>query len=421
MTPEKLVEELDKAVKVPGLANIWIPPIRNRTDMLATGVKSPIGVKVSGSTLAVIDRATQEIERVARTVPGVSSALAERLTGGRYIDVEIDRAAAARHGMNIAEVQSVVAGLIGGENIGETVEGLARYPISVRYPREWRDTVGRLAALPVVTPAGQQVTLGALARIRVSDGPPMIRSENARPSGWVYVDVRGRDLSSTVEALREAVTRDVALEPGTSVTYSGQFEFLERANQRLTIVVPATLVIIFVLLYLTFKRLDEVLLIMATLPFALTGGVWFLYWLGFNLSVATGVGFIALAGVTAEFGVIMLLYLKNAWEPRHAAGDCDRKALEGAIREGAVLRVRPKIMTVAVIIAGLLPILLGTGTGSEVMSRIAAPMVGGMITAPLLSLFVIPAAYLLMRMPRTVEKSMPRAGLARVATEGAGK
>ncbi|TXL63901.1 efflux RND transporter permease subunit [Zeimonas arvi] len=421
MTPEKLVEELDKAVKVPGLANIWIPPIRNRTDMLATGVKSPIGVKVSGSTLAVIDRATQEIERVARTVPGVSSALAERLTGGRYIDVEIDRAAAARHGMNIAEVQSVVAGLIGGENIGETVEGLARYPISVRYPREWRDTVGRLAALPVVTPAGQQVTLGALARIRVSDGPPMIRSENARPSGWVYVDVRGRDLSSTAEALREAVTRDVALEPGTSVTYSGQFEFLERANQRLTIVVPATLVIIFVLLYLTFKRLDEVLLIMATLPFALTGGVWFLYWLGFNLSVATGVGFIALAGVTAEFGVIMLLYLKNAWEPRHAAGDCDRKALEGAIREGAVLRVRPKIMTVAVIIAGLLPILLGTGTGSEVMSRIAAPMVGGMITAPLLSLFVIPAAYLLMRMPRTVEKSMPRAGLARVATEGAGK
>lgn len=233
--------------------------------------------------------------------------------------------------------------------------------------------------------------------------------------------MRGRDLSSTVEALREAVTRDVALEPGTSVTYSGQFEFLERANQRLTIVVPATLVIIFVLLYLTFKRLDEALLIMATLPFALTGGVWFLYWLGFNLSVATGVGFIALAGVTAEFGVIMLLYLKNAWEPRHAAGDCDRKALEGAIREGAVLRVRPKIMTVAVIIAGLLPILLGTGTGSEVMSRIAAPMVGGMITAPLLSLFVIPAAYLLMRMPRTVEKSMPRADLARVATEGAGK
>ena len=291
----------------------------------------------------------------------------------------------------------MVGGLIGGENIGETVEGLARYPINVRYPREWRDTVGRLTDLPIYTPQGSQITLGMVARIKVTDGPPMLKSENARPSGWVYVDARGRDMSSIVADLRQAVARDVKLMPGVSVAYSGQFEFLERANARLKLVVPATLLIIFVLLYLTFTRFDEALLIMATLPFALTGGVWFLYWMGFNLSVATGVGFIALAGVSAEFGVIMLVYLKQAWQARLDLGkDKDLDLLE-AIREGAVLRVRPKAMTVAVIIAGLLPILWGSGAGSEVMSRIAAPMVGGMLTAPLLSLFVVPAAYRLMR------------------------
>ena len=396
MTPEKLVEELDRAVQVPGLANIWVPPIRNRIDMLATGIKSPIGVKITGSDLAAIDRIAQQVERVAKSVPGVSSALAERLTGGRYVDIDIDRDAAARYGLNIAEVQSVVSGLIGGDNIGETVEGLARYPINVRYPREWRDTVERLNELPIVTPMGSQITLGAVAHIKVSDGPPMLKSENARPSGWVYVDVRGRDLAATVAELRAAVARAIKLEAGMSLAYSGQFEFMERANARLKWVVPATLLIIFVLLYLAFARIDEALLIMATLPFALTGGVWFLYWMGFNLSVATGVGFIALAGVAAEFGVIMLVYLKQAWRKRLDAGNDDEAALFDAIREGAVLRVRPKAMTVAVIIAGLLPILWGSGTGSEVMSRIAAPMVGGMITAPLLSLFVIPAAYRLM-------------------------
>ncbi|MFH1820072.1 efflux RND transporter permease subunit [Thiobacillus sp.] len=397
MTADKLVEELDRAVKVPGLANIWIPPIRNRIDMLATGIKSPIGVKISGSNLADIDRIAQQVEQVAKTVPGVSSALAERLTGGRYVDVDIDRAAAARYGLNIADVQAVVSGLVGGENIGETVEGLARYPISLRYPREWRDTVQRLTQLPIVTPMGSQITLGMVARVKVADGPPMLKSENARPSGWVYVDVRGRDLASVVADLRAAVARAVKLEPGMSLAYSGQFEFMERANARLELVVPATLLIIFVLLYLTFRRFDEALLIMVTLPFALTGGVWFLYLLGYNLSVATGVGFIALAGVSAEFGVIMLLYLKQAWHRRIDEGRETDAALLEAIREGAVLRVRPKAMTVAVIIAGLLPILLGGGTGSEIMSRIAAPMVGGMVTAPLLSLFVIPAAYRLMR------------------------
>ncbi len=397
MTQEKLVEELDRVVRVPGLTNIWIPPIRNRIDMLATGIKSPIGVKVAGTNLTEIDAATQAVERVAKDVPGVSSALAERLTGGRYIDVDIDRKAAARYGLNIDDVQSIVAGAIGGENVGETIEGLARFPINVRYPREWRDSLGALEQLPIYTPLGSQITLGTVAKVKVSDGPPMLKSENARPSGWVYIDVRGRDIASVVADLRRVVSEQVKLQPGMSLSYSGQFEFLERANARLKLVVPATLLIIFVLLYLTFARFDEALLIMATLPFALSGGAWFLYLLGFNLSVATGVGFIALAGVSAEFGVIMLLYLKNAWAEREDVGDRTERGLVAAIREGAVQRVRPKAMTVAVVIAGLLPILLGSGTGSEVMSRIAAPMIGGMVTAPLLSLFVIPAAYHLMR------------------------
>ncbi|MBY5248980.1 efflux RND transporter permease subunit [Pseudomonas aeruginosa] len=403
MTPEKLVEELDRTVQVPGLANLWIPPIRNRIDMLATGIKSPIGVKVAGSNLAQIDEMTQAVERVAKLVPGVSSALAERLTGGRYVDVDIDREAAARYGLNIADVQAIVAGAIGGANIGETIEGLARFPISLRYPREWRDSLAGLRELPIYTPQGSQITLGTVAQIRISDGPPMLKSENARLSGWVYIDVRGRDLASVVGDLRQAIDDQVKLEPGMSLSYSGQFEFLERANARLKLVVPATLVIIFVLLYLTFARFSEALLIMATLPFALVGGIWFLYLLGYNQSVATGVGFIALAGVAAEFGVIMLLYLKNAWNERQDAGRTDESALIEAIREGAVQRVRPKAMTVAVIIAGLLPILLDSGTGSEVMSRIAAPMVGGMVTAPLLSLFVLPAAYRLMRRRQTSE------------------
>ncbi|MHB1233753.1 MAG: efflux RND transporter permease subunit [Burkholderiales bacterium] len=397
MTPALLLKTLDKAVQVPGLTNLWVAPIRNRIDMLATGIKSPIGVKVSGSNLDQIDRVTQAIEQVAKTVPGVSSALAERLTGGHYINVDIDRGAAARYGLNVNDVQSVVASLIGGENVGETVEGLARFPINVRYDRAWRNSPEALTRLPILTPTGEQITLGTVAKIGISDGPPMLKSENARPTGWVYVDVKGRDLSSTVDDLRQAVARQVKLEPGMSVAYSGQFEYLERANARLKLVVPATLLIIFVLLYFTFKRFDEALLIMATLPFALTGGVWFLYLMGYNLSVATGVGFIALAGVSAEFGVIMLLYLKNAWHARREAGQGNEAGLLDAIREGAVLRIRPKAMTVAVIIAGLLPILLASGTGSEIMSRIAAPMLGGMVTAPLLSLFVIPAAYRLMR------------------------
>jgi len=406
MTPEKLIEELDAAVKIPGLSNIWIPPIRNRIDMLATGIKSPIGVKVTGSDLKVIDRIAGEVEQIAKAVPGVSSALAERLTGGRYIDIDIDRVAAGRYGLSVAEVQAIVAGAIGGENVGETVEGLARFPINLRYPREWRDSPEKLNALPMLTSMGQQITLGTLARISINDGPPMLKSENARPSGWVYVDVRGRDLASVANDLRAAVTKQIKLDPGVSLAYSGQFEYLARANAKLKVVVPATLLIILVLLYLTFRRMDEAALIMATMPFALIGGIWFLHLMGFNLSIATGVGFIALAGVAAEFGVVMLIYLRHALEDRLRADQSLTAAdLHDAIREGAVLRVRPKAMTVAVILAGLVPIVWGSGTGSEVMSRIAAPMLGGMITAPLLSLFVIPAAFALMRRPARIERS----------------
>jgi len=400
MTQDKLVEELDRIVKVPGLSNIWVPPIRNRIDMLATGIKSPVGVKVAGTDLITIDRLTGEIERALKDVPGVTSALAERLTGGRYIDVNIKRDAASRFGLNIADVQSVISSAVGGENIGETVEGLQRFPINVRYPREIRDSLEKLRSLPFVTERGQRLVLSDVAEIRITDGPPMLRSENARLSGWVYVDIRGRDLRSAVQDMQKAVNEKVKLPPGYSVSWSGQFEFLERATAKLKVVVPFTLLIIFVLLYLTFKRFDEAFLIMATLPFALVGGIWLLYILSYNLSVAGAVGFIALAGVSAEFGVIMLLYLKTAWDDKLKQGKTSTADLLEAIREGAVLRVRPKAMTVAVILAGLFPIMWGTGTGSEVMQRIAAPMVGGMITAPLLSMFVIPAVYLLIRRRR---------------------
>ena len=397
MTPEGLIEELDRVVQVPGLSNIWVPPIRNRLDMLATGIKSPVGVKVLGPDLGTINQISGAIETALKPVPGVSSVFAERLAGGRYIDVDIRRDAASRYGLNIADVQSVVTSAIGGMNVAETVEGLQRFPVNVRYPRELRDSLAALRALPVFTPAGQQVVLADVADIRVSDGPPMLRSENARLAGYVFVDIRGRDLGSAVHDMQAAVAAAVKLPPGYSLAWSGQFEFLERASARLQLVVPFTMLIIFVLLYLTFRHVGEALLIMATLPFALVGGFWLLYLLEYRLSIAGAVGFIALAGVAAEFGVIMLIYLQQAWLARCAAGRRTTADLLDAIREGAVLRVRPKAMTVATILVGLLPILWGAGTGSEVMQRIAAPMVGGMISAPLLSMFVIPAAYLLMQ------------------------
>lgn len=397
MTMDKLVAELDAVVKVPGIANVWVPPIRNRLDMLATGIKSPVGIKVNGNNMADIERISGQIEQVVKQVPGVTSALAERITGGRYVDIDIDRQRAARYGVSVKELQSMVATLVGGENIGETVEGRARYPINVRYPREVRDSVQQLQALPVLTASGGQVPLSMLADIRVSEGPPMLKSENARLSNWIYVDLRGRDLKSAVEEMQQAVAQQVKLPAGVSLSWSGQFEYLERASAQLKIVLPVTLAIIFVLLFVTFSSVRDALLIMATLPFALIGGVWLLYLLNYNLSVAGAVGFIALAGVAAEFGVIMVLYLTHALEKHRQPGQpLTQKQLMDAITEGAVLRVRPKVMTVATIMAGLLPIMWGNGAGSEVMRRIAAPMIGGMLSAPLLSMLVVPVVYLLL-------------------------
>ena len=396
MTLDKIIDELDATVRLPGLANLWVPPIRNRIDMLSTGIKSPIGIKVSGTSLADIDEAAQHIETVAKTVPGVVSALAERLEGGRYIDVDINREKAARYGMTVGDVQLFVSSAIGGATVGETVEGVARYPINIRYPQGFRDGPTALRQLPILTPAKQQITLGDVAEVKVVSGPTMLKTENARPASWIYIDARDRDMVSVVHDLQTAISRSVTLKPGTSVAFSGQFELLEHANKKLKLMVPMTVMIIFILLYLAFRRADEALLILMSLPFALVGGIWFLYWQGFHMSVATGTGFIALAGVAAEFGVVMLMYLRHAIkaEPRLQNTDTfSPQALDEALYHGAVLRVRPKAMTVAVIIAGLLPILWGTGAGSEVMSRIAAPMIGGMITAPLLSLFIIPAAY----------------------------
>jgi copper/silver efflux system protein len=407
MTPDRLVDELDLAVKVPGLSNVWVPPIRNRIDMLATGIKSPVGIKVAGTDLATIDQLATQIESVVKGVPGVSSALAERLTGGRYIDVDVDRAAAARHGMAVADVQAIVTTAIGGDNVGEVVSGRERFPISVRYPRELRDSLERLRTLPFVSDRGAQLLLQDVARITLAEGPPMLRSENARLSGWIYVDVRGRDLRSVVRDMQSAVAARVSLPAGYALSWSGQFEYLERAAERMKLVVPATLAVIFVLLYLLFRTATDALLVMAAVPFSLVGGFWLVWLLGHALSVATAVGFIALAGVAAEFGVVMLVYLDNALQRRLRAGHRDDEAtLLEAIREGAVLRVRPKAMTVAIVMAGLLPMMWGQGTGSEIMGRIAAPMVGGMVTAPLLSMLVVPAAwYLLHRRRHRITRS----------------
>ncbi len=409
MTPEKLIDELDARVKIPGLSNVWVPPIRNRLDMLSTGIKTPVGVKISGPDLDGIDRIATRVEAAVKGVPGVTSALAERLNGGHYIDVDIDRLAAARYGLSVADIQSVVSSAIGGDDVGEVVAGRERFPINVRYPREIRDSVDNIRRLPIVTDRGAQIVLGDVARIQIDDGPPMIRSENARLSGYVYVDIRNVDLESAVKAMQRVVAQKVALPPGYSIAWSGQFEYLERAAAKLRMVIPVTLVVIFVLLFLTFDSAADAALLMSTVPFALVGGFWLIWALGHAVSVATSVGFIALAGVAAEFGVVMLLYLKGALERRLAEGaPLDETTLVEAIREGAVLRVRPKAMTVAVVLAGLIPIMIGHGSGSEVMQRIAAPMVGGMVTAPLLSMFVIPAAWYLLQRRRARKLAQAR-------------
>lgn len=392
MTLDKIKQELDERVRLPGLSNAWVPPIKTRIDMLATGIKTPVGVKVSGPDLNVIENIARDVEDALRDLPGTRSVFAERIVGGRYIDVDINREAAARLGLNIADVQEVISTAVGGMNIGETVEGLERYPINLRYPRAYRDSLSALEELPIVTPLGATVPLAQVADASVVDGPDMIRSENARPSGWIYVDMQGRDLGSYVDAAKTRVAAEVALPPGYSIAWSGQYAYMERALERLSLLVPVVLAVIVLMLYLNFRRVSDVVIVMAGLPFALIGAVWLLWALSYDLSVAVWVGFIALAGVAAETVVIMLVYLNNAWRDsaqRNAA------ALHEAVMEGAVRRLRPKMMTVLTIIAGLLPIMLGTGTGSEVMRRIAAPMVGGMLTALLLTLVLVPVAYYL--------------------------
>ncbi|WP_370280983.1 efflux RND transporter permease subunit [Pontibacterium sp.] len=397
MTTEKLTKELDKLVKFPGLTNAWVMPIKTRIDMLATGIKTPVGLKVAGPDLAEIQKIGQQLEQVIAEVPGTASVYSERVAGGRYIKVDIKRLKAARYGLNIADVQAVVTSAIGGMNVSQTVEGLERYPINVRYPQDYRNSVEKLQLLPLVTPTGQRIALADVAEIYIEDGPPGIKSENARPNGWTFVDIEGRDLGSYVADAQKHVAENVELPPGYSINWSGQYEYLLRAQERLTYVVPLTLAIIVILLYMNFRRFAEVAIIMGTLPLALIGGIWILYINQYNFSVAVGVGFIALAGVAVEIGVIMLVYLNQAFKTKQAENPDGMTLadLREAVIEGAGMRVRPVMMTVAAIIAGLLPIMYGTGTGSEIMQRIAAPMVGGMVSAVVLTLVLVPAVYFL--------------------------
>ncbi|MFT5141259.1 MAG: Cu(I)/Ag(I) efflux system membrane protein CusA/SilA [Rhodothermales bacterium] len=400
ITMKDIRRELDQRLDIPGITNAWVWPIKNRIDMLATGIKTPVGLKIAGPDLEVIQGIGQQVEVLLKDVPGTASVFSERVVGGRYVTVDIQRDQASRYGLNIDDVQAIVTTAIGGMNVTETVEGLERYPVNIRYPRETRDSLQKLQELAIVTPTGQQIPLSAVADIRIEDGPPMIKSENARLNGWVFIDIEDVDLGSYVQAARKAVDDGLQLPPGYSIKWSGQYEYMERAKERLTVVVPFTLITIVLLLFFNFRNLTEVLIIMGTLPMALIGGIWLLYLLEYNLSVAVGVGFIALAGVAVEIGVVMLVYLKQALtkvtnNAEKEGRDLSNADLSQAVVDGALMRVRPIMMTVAAIIAGLLPIMLGSGTGSEVMRRIAAPMVGGMISATLLTLAVIPAAFLL--------------------------
>ena len=397
MTPERLRAELDRSVQYTGLTNAWVMPIKTRIDMLATGIKTPVGIKVAGPDLNVIESIDKRLEQILETVPGTASVYSERVAGGRYVDVDIDRERASRFGLNINDVQDIIRSAVGGMNVTQTVEGLERYPVNVRYPQRVRDSVQQLRLLPIVTPAGARIALADVADVRVVDGPPVIKSENARLNGWTYVDIVDRDLGSYVAEAQRVVADSIELPPGYSLAWSGQYEYMVRAQERLAVVGPITLAVILLLLFINFGRFTEVAIIMGTLPMALIGGLWLLYLLGYDLSVAVGVGFIALAGVAVEIGVIMLVYLNQALERRSIATRAD---VRDAVIEGALLRIRPVIMTVAATIGGLLPIMFGGGTGSEVMRRIAAPMVGGMVSATLLTLVVIPALFVLWQQRR---------------------
>lgn len=400
LSMQDIRDELDQRLQIPGLTNAWVWPIKTRIDMQSTGIKTPVGIKIAGGDLRVIEQIGTNIEKVLLTVPGTASAFSERVAGGRYVTIDIDREAASRYALNIDDIQMVISTAIGGMNVTETVEGLQRYPVNLRYPREVRDSLDQLKLLPIVTPAGQHIPLQAVAELRIEDGPPMIKSENARLNGWIYVDIKGVDLGTYVTNARQVVADNIDLPVGYSITWSGQYEYMERAKEHLTVVIPITLMTIMLLLFLNFRNITEVFIILGTLPMALIGGLWLLYLLDYNLSVAVGVGFIALAGVAVEIGVVMLVYLKQALQANRLKAQQQGRSMtaedvENAIVEGALMRVRPIMMTVAAIIAGLLPIMLGSGTGSEVMRRIAAPMVGGMLSATLLTLAVIPAVFLI--------------------------
>ena len=400
VTMDDIRAELDRRVQVPGVTNVWIQPIKNRIDMLATGVKTPVGVKVSGADLSVIEEIAVAVEQAVADIPGTTSAYAERPVGGRFIEIDIDRAAAARYLLSIEDVQQVVQTAIGGQAIAESVEGLERFPINLRYPRDWRDSPDRLEDLPIVTPSGAHIPLGAVAEVKLVDGPGMIRSENARRTGFVFIDIAGRDLGSYVSEAQRVVAEKVDLPPGYAIAWSGQYEYIERVQERLGLVAPATLLIITLMLFMAFNRVTEVAIILLALPVALAGGVWLIFYLGYAVSVAVLVGFIALAGVAVETAIVMLLYLNLAWDRRVLAAkeqgrQVNREDIETAVFEGALLRLRPKLMTVATIFAGLIPIMYGDATGSEVMQRIAAPMLGGMATATILTLFVIPAIFVI--------------------------
>jgi Cu(I)/Ag(I) efflux system membrane protein CusA/SilA len=413
MTVDRLRDELNSIVQLPGLKNVWVMPIKNRIDMLATGIKTPVGIKVAGPDLAVIQRIGKELERVLEDVPGTTSVYSERVAGGRYIDVDIDRQRASRYGLNIKDVQDIVRTAVGGMNVTQTLEGRERYPVNLRYPQRFRDSLEQLRLLPIVTPQGARIALADVADVDIVDGPPAIKSENARLNGWTFVDIGGRDLGSYVADAQRVVSDRLELPAGYSLAWSGQYEYMVRAKERLLLVGPVTLAIIVLLLYLNFRRFAEVAIIMGTLPMALIGGFWLLYLLGYELSVAVGVGFISLAGVAVEIGVLMLVYLNQAISRHNAEAEAAGRALtvkdiEQAVIDGALLRVRPIVMTVAAIVGGLLPIMLGSGTGSEVMRRIAAPMVGGMISATLLTLVVIPALFLLWKSRPVKQSVSPR-------------
>lgn len=402
MDLDGLKKELNEKIRFPGLTNAWVMPIKTRIDMLATGIKTPVGIKIAGADLGVIESIGKQVEQVLKPVPGTVSVYADRSAGGRYIQVDIDRTAAARFGLNIADLQEIMRTAVGGMDISETVEGLERYPVNLRYPIDYRDSPEALRLLPVVTPGGATLALGEVANISVVDGPPMIKSENARPNGWVFVDIQGVDLGTYVASAKKVVADQVELPPGYSISWSGQFQYMERANERLRLVVPVTLVIIILMLYLNFRRFREVGMILVTLPMGLVGGVWLLYLLNYNLSVAVGVGFIALAGVGVEMGVVLLVYLNQALSRHQDQAMREERAfnladLRTTVIEGALMRIRPIMMTVATVIVGLLPVMFGGGTGAEVMQRIAAPMVGGMVSTLGLTLLVLPALFYLVQ------------------------